>query len=115
MGITIIIQIVLRLCTIFSMNKYSLLLAVLSLFGGEHVLAQTKPDKAEPEKNKQETVKAEEKPAPAVKVVPAAKSKHAKPEKVTSAKPRNARPNSNRPARNARPSGRPVRPGNGRQ
>lgn len=102
------------LCTIFSMNKYSLLIAVLSLFAGGHVLSQTNPDKPEPETEKQETVKTENKPAPAIKVVPAAKNKHAKPEKVSSAKPRNARPNANRPARNVRPSGRPVRPGNGR-
>lgn len=97
------------------MNKYSLLIAVLSLFAAGRVLAQTNTDKKEEAENdKQETVKEQDKPARAVKVVPAAKNRLAKPERVNSAKPRNVRPGGARPARNARPSSRPVRPGSGR-
>src|SRR5688500_2508334 len=103
------------LCAIFSMNKYSLfLIAALSLLVAGPVLAQANTDKEEAEKDKQETVKTPDKSSPVVKVVPAAKNKHAKPEKVNSARSRSARPGSTRPARGVRPSSRPARPGNGR-
>lgn len=106
------------LCIIFSMNKYSLLIAVLSFFAGQRVLAQTIPDKEDAKEAKQETVDAsvatKDKPAPEVKVVPSARTKKAKPERVGSAKPRTAKPGGNRSARTPRLSGRPARPGNGR-
>jgi hypothetical protein len=101
-----------NVCTIFCMNKYSFLIVLLSLFLSAHVLAQTKPDKKDTEKHKHETAKSDDKAV--IKVVPTAKNKHAKPEKVSSAKPRTAKPGGTRPARNVRPSSRPVRPGNGR-
>ncbi|MEO5603371.1 MAG: hypothetical protein ABIR06_20800 [Cyclobacteriaceae bacterium] len=96
------------------MKKYSLLIAVLALFVAGHVLAQDSTDRQEVEKNKQETVKTEDKPATVIKVVPSARNKNAKPAKVNSAKGRNVRPGGTRPARNVRPSSRPVRPGSGR-
>lgn len=96
------------------MNRYSLLIALLSLFGAGHVSAQTDPEKERPETQKQESVKPEVRPDPAVKVVPAARDNKAKPAKVSSAKPSNVRPGGNRPARNPRPSSRPLKPGNGR-
>ena len=96
------------------MTKSSLLIAVLFTLAAGHALAQAESEKENAKEQKQGTLKPEDKPAPMVKVVPAAKSKHAKPRKVTSAKPRNARPQGARPARNPRPSGRPVRPGSGR-
>jgi hypothetical protein len=101
-----------NVCTIFCMNKYSFLIAILSLALTVRALAQTEPRKEDTEKHKQETAKSEDKTV--IKVVPTAKTKHAKPEKVSSAKPRTARPGGTRPARNVRPSSRPVRPGNGR-
>ena len=96
------------------MNKYSLLIAFLLLFGAGHVFAQTDPEKERPETDNQENVKSEEKPDPAIKVVPAARNNKAKPAKVSSAKRPIVRPGGNRPARNPRPSSRPVRPGSGR-
>jgi len=103
------------------MNRYSILIVALSLLGGGRVLAQANPDKEEAEKVKQETVKKEDKDSNTndkastrIKVVPAAKNKHAKPTKVSSARSRTARPGGNRPARNVRPSSRPARPANGR-
>lgn len=96
------------------MNKYALLIGLLSLFCGGRVFAQTNPAKEGMDKDKQETVKTEEKPEQVIKVVPAARDKNAKPAKVGSAKPPAAKPGGGRPARNPRPSSRPVRPGNGR-
>jgi hypothetical protein len=96
------------------MNKYSLLIAVLSLFGAGYVSAQTDQDKEKPETDKKEVVKTEKKPDPAIKVVPASRDNKAKPAKVSSARPSNTKPRGNRPTRNPRPSGRPVRPGTGR-
>ena len=94
------------------MNKYSFLIALLSLILTGRALAQSEPDKKDTEKNKKETAKSDDKAV--IKVVPRAKNKHAKPERVSSAKPRTARPDGTRPARNVRPSARPARPGNGR-
>ena len=96
------------------MNKYSLLIAFLSLFVGGHVLAQTNPAKEGVDNEKEETAKTEEEPEQVIKVVPAARNKNAKPAKVGSAKRPNVKPRGGRPARNPRPSSRPVRPGNGR-
>jgi len=96
------------------MNKYSIFIAILLLFVGGRTLAQSNPDRDETEKDKRETVKTEDKQVAGIKVVPPAKNKHAKPTKVSSARPRTARPGADRPARNGRPSARPVRPGNGR-
>lgn len=96
------------------MNRYSLFIAILLLFAVGRTLAQSNPDKDDTEKEKRETVKTEDNQAAGVKVVPPAKNKHAKPTRVGSARPRTARPGADRPARNVRPSARPVRPGNGR-
>lgn len=96
------------------MSKYSVLIAILSLFVAGRILAQADPAKETAETDKQESVKQEEMPEPVIKVVPAARNNKAKPAKVTSAKQPNARTGGNRPARNSRPSSRPVRPGNGR-
>lgn len=95
------------------------------MFVGGHVLAQENTDRDEAEKDKQETVQETvkkndkpatdiDKPATEIKVVPSARNKNAKPAKVNSARPPSARPGGTRPARNVRPSSRPVRPGNGR-
>ena len=100
---------------IMYMNRYSLLITVLSLIGAGHVSAQTDPEKERPKTGKQEIIKPEEvKPNPAIKVVPAVRDNKAKPAKVSSAKPSNTKPRANRPTRNPRPSSRPVRPGTGR-
>ena len=96
------------------MNTYSLLIAVLALFITGHVLAQDSTHAQKPKKNQQESVKTEDKPTGAIKVVPSARSRSAKPAKVSPANARSARPGGTRPARNARPSTRPVRPGTGR-
>lgn len=112
--ITIVTRMVLILATIFYMNKYSLLIAVLALFVAGHVLAQDSTDRQEVEKDKQENIKTGDKSKTVIKVVPSARNINAKPAKVSSAKERNARPGGTRPARNVRPSSRPVRPGSGR-
>lgn len=96
------------------MTKYAILLVAFSLLIGARAWAQAEPDKTQTKKDKQETVKTGDKPTEVIKVVPAARSKHAKPEKVSSAKPRTAKPRATRPARNVRPSSRPLRPGKGR-
>ena len=96
------------------MTKYALLIGVVFLLSGSRAVAQAESEKESAEEVKQETVEAERKPAPVIKVVPTAKGKHAKPQKVASAKPRTSRPQGNRPARNVRPSARPARPGGGR-
>jgi hypothetical protein len=98
----------------FYMKKFPILVAVFSLTIVGGVLAQSATDNEEIKKDHQETVKKEDKATKAVKAVPAARNQHSKPEKVTTTKPRNARPGGTRPARNVRPSSRPVRPGNGR-
>lgn len=96
------------------MNKYSLLIVVVSLFGTASAFAQTNQEKEPGEKDKQETVATEEKSGAQIKSVPATKNKKAKPAKVSSGKPSDARSGGSRPARNPRPANRPVRPGNGR-
>src|SRR5688572_22473627 len=109
---------VLMLSIIFYMSKYSLLIGMLSIFVGGHVFAQENTAKDEAKKDKQETVQEtvnrDDKPAAEIKVVPSARNKNAKPAKVNSARQRSAGPGGTRPARNVRPSSRPVRPGNGR-
>lgn len=107
-----------NLSIILPMNKYSVLIVFLWFFSGRNVQAQAIRDKEDAKEAKQETVDesvaTEDKPAPVVKVVPSVRTKKAKPEKVTSAKPRTAKPGGNRSARSPRPSARPARPGNGR-
>lgn len=86
---------------------------VLALFVTGHVLAQDSTHMQKMKKDEGE-IKTEGKPTSAVKVVPSARGKSAKPAKINPANARSARPGGTRPARNARPSNRPARPGAGR-
>jgi hypothetical protein len=111
------------------MNKFSFLITAFCLFAGSRVLAQAKPvndenkdkqeaveakKKAQPINDNQEKVKEEDTRTTTIKAVPPARDKNVKPARVNSAKARIARPEGSRPARSARPSSRPVRPGNRR-
>lgn len=96
------------------MKIYNILLTVLLMTAGHSLFAQTE-QKAEVDKPRQEETKKPEVRADVdVKAVPAARNRSAKPARVDSRKPQIARPGGTRPARNFRPSTRPVRPGSGR-
>jgi hypothetical protein len=96
------------------MKIYNVFLTVLLMIAGHSLFAQT-DQKAEVKKPKQEMAERREVRADVdVKAVPAARNRSAKPVRVDGRKPQNTRPGGTRPARNFRPSTRPVRPGSGR-
>ena len=100
--------------SLFTMNKTAFLIvfALFSMTG--YVSAQTGSKKDHVRSDNATVSQPADKTTTGIKVVPQARNKNAKPEKVGTAKSPKTRPQIPRSARNSRPSIRPARPGNGR-
>ncbi len=83
--------------------------------GEKQTATETKPDvKPDQEKPDQKVSSNKPEAKQKVKAVPQS-TRQAKPTKVTKGRPSSARPSGARPPQSARPTKRPVKPGNGRK